>query len=178
MNIGLSGDGLVGADNGKAGTVFGGGATLRFAFWESYKKYGTSFFIPNLFFVEGSYTRFGNSDYYGQKVNAGHVSVGFLYRIRLGEAQRFIFSLGTSIGPMVSAFNWNTRYDNKANLLPSAVIGVYMDLPYGELSFRFTPAWSLDLGLGFSGDIYTLAGDADGIRGLRGCLGLNYRRLR
>jgi hypothetical protein len=180
MNLGISGDGLVGLGNGKAGTGAGGGGgvTLRFTFWETYKKYGTFFFIPNTFFVEGSYTRFGNNDYYGLSVNAGHVSAGFLYRIRLGETQRFIFGLGTSIGPMVSGFSWETKYDDEANLLPSAVVGLYVDLPYAELVFRFTPAWSLGLGLGFSGDLYSLATDSDGVRGLRGCLGLSYRKPR
>jgi hypothetical protein len=175
MNFGLSGDGLVGPGNEKAGLGAGGGATFRFIFWETYKKYGTLFLIPNVFFAEGNYIRFGNRDYYGQSVNAGHVSAGFLYRIRLGEAQRFIFGLGTSLGPMVSGFSWNTRYDDEANLLPSAVVGVYIDLPYTELSFRFTPAWSLGLGLGVSGDLYSLLTNADGIRGLQGRLGLSYR---
>jgi hypothetical protein len=178
MNFGVSGEGLVGLGSEKAGPGAGGGAAFRFTFWETYKKYGTFFLVPNVFFVEGNYTRFGNSDYYGQSVNAGHAGAGFLYRIRLGEGQRFIFGLGTSVGPMVSQFNWNTKYDDEANLLPAAVIGVYIDLPYTELSFRFTPAWSLGLGLGVSGDLYSLVTNAGGIMGLRGCLGLSYRRPR
>jgi hypothetical protein len=176
MNFGVSGEGFVGLGNEKAGR--GGGAALRFTFWETYKEYGTFFLIPNVFFVEGNYTHFGNKDYYGQSVNAGHIGAGFLYRIRLGEAQRFMLGLGISAGPMVSRFNWNTKYDDEANLLPSAVVGVYIDLPYAELSFRFTPAWSLGLGLGFSGDLYSLAANTGGVMGLRGCLGLSYRRPR
>ncbi|MDR2785797.1 MAG: caspase family protein [Treponema sp.] len=178
MNFGISGDGFVGLGNAKAGIGAGGGATFRFTFWETYKNYGTFFLVPNVFFVEGNYTRFANNDYYGQSVNAGHVSAGFLYRIRLGAAQRFIFGLGTSVGAIVSAFTWNTKYDTEDNLLPSAVVGVYVDLPYTELNFRFTPAWSLGLGLGVSGDVYSLITGADGIRGLRGRLGLSYRRPR
>jgi hypothetical protein len=156
----------------------GGGATFRFTIWETYKEYGTPFFIPNVFFVEGNYTYFGDNDYYGQSVNTGHVGAGFLYRIRLGEAQRFIFSAGMSAGPMVSGFTWNTKYDDEDNLLPAAIIGVYMDLPYAEMSFRFTPAWSLALGLGVSADIFAFATDNPGIAGLRGRLGLTYRRPR
>jgi hypothetical protein len=176
MNFGVSGDGFVGPGSGSTG--FGAGATFRFAFWESYKNYGTFFLGPNLFFLEGNYIRFGDNDYYGQSVNAGHISVGFLYRIRLGEDQRFIFGVGTSVGPMVSGFTWNVKYDMKGNLLPSAVVGVYIDLPYAELSFRFTPAWSLGLGLSASGDLYSLIADTEGMRGLQGRLGLSYRRPR
>jgi hypothetical protein len=177
MNFGLSGNGFIGLNsNTKAEPGGGGGVTLRFTFWETYKKYGTFFFIPNVFFVKGNYIRFGNKDYYGQIVNAGHVGAGFLYRIRLGEAQRFILGLGTSIGPMASGFTWNTGYDGEGNTLPSAMIGVAVDLPYAELSFRFTPAWSLGLGLSVSGDLYGLSQDFDGIMGFQGCLGLSYRR--
>jgi hypothetical protein len=171
MNFGASGEFFAGAGAG-------GGPAFRFTFLETYKEYGTFFLVPNVFFVEGSYTHFGNSGYYGQSVNAGRVSAGFLYRIRMGEGQRFIFGLGASIGPIVSQFNWNTKYDGGANLLPSAAVGLYADLPYAELSFRFTPAWSLGLGLGFSGDLSTLAANVDGIAGFRGCLGLSYRRPR
>jgi hypothetical protein len=179
MNFGVFGDGFMGAGNGDTGIPgAGGGATFRLTIWETYKEYGTPFFIPNSFFVEGNYTYFGDNDYYGQSINAGHISAGFLYRIRLGAAQRFIFGLGTSIGAMVSGFNWNTRYDAEGNLLPVVIIGVYMDLPYAEMSFRFTPAWSLALGLSVSGDIYAFATDNPGIAGLRGRLGLTYRRQR
>jgi hypothetical protein len=178
MNFGVSGDGLVGPGSGNAGIGAGGGATFRFTFWETYKKYGTFFLIPNVFFVEGNYTRFGNNEYYGQSVNAGHVSAGFLYRIRMGKAQRFIFGVGTSVGPMVSQFNWNTKYDDEDNLLPAVIIGVYVDLPYAEMSFRFTPAWSLALGLGVSADLYSFATDNPGIGELRGRLGLISRRPR
>jgi hypothetical protein len=171
MNFGASGEFF-------AGSGAGGGAAFRFTFLETYKDYGTFFLIPNLFFVEGGYTRFGNNDHYGQSVNAGRVSAGFLYHIRLGEGQRFMFGLGAAVGPIVSQFNWNTKYDDEADLLPSAAVGFYADLPYAELSFRFTPAWSLGLGLGFSGDLSTLAADTSGIMGFRGCLGLSYRRPR
>jgi hypothetical protein len=178
MNFGFFGNGFVGPGGGNRGFAAGGGAAFRFAFWEGYKKYGTFSLVPNLFFVEGNYIHFGNKDYYGQSVNAGHISMGFLYRIRLGAAQRFIFSVGTSVGPMVSGFTWDTKYDDEDKLLPAVIIGIHADLPYAELSFRFTPAWSLDLGLGVSADIYAFATDNPGMAGLRGRLGLAYRKPR
>jgi hypothetical protein len=176
MNFGVFGDVFAGmsGDTGNAGA--GGGATFRFTFWETYKEYGTFFLAPNAFFLEGNYTYFGNGDYYGQSINTGHVGAGFLYRIRLETAQRFIFSAGMSIGPMVSGFTWNTKYDAEGDLLPAAIIGIYMDLPSVEMSFRFTPAWSLALGLGFSLDLFSFATDNPGIGGLRGRLGMSYRR--
>jgi hypothetical protein len=177
MNFGFFGDSFLGVGDGEAETAgAGGGATFRFTFWETYKEYGAFFLAPNAFFVEGNYTYFSDNAYYGQSVNTGHAGVGFLYRIRLGETQRFILSAGMSIGPMVSGFTWNTKYDEENNLLPVVIIGVHMDLPYAEISFRFTPAWSLGLGLGVSADVFAFATNNPGIGGLRGRLGLTYRR--
>jgi hypothetical protein len=179
MNFGVFGNGFMGVNKenmGIAGT--GGGASFRFTMWETYERYGTPFFLPNAFFLEGNYTYVDNHEYYGQSVNTGHISMGFLYRIRLGAAQRFILSAGMSAGPVVSGFTWNTKYDEEDNLLPAVIIGVYVDLPYAEMSFRFTPAWSLGLGLGVSADVFAFATDNPGIAGLRGRLGLTYRRPR
>jgi hypothetical protein len=177
MSFGVFGNAFMGGGDKNAETVgAGGGASFRFTMWETYKEYGTPFFIPNAFFLEGNYTYFDNNEYYGQNVNTGHVGAGFLYRIRLGEAQRFIFSAGMSVGPMVSSFAWNTKYDGEGAMLPAVIIGVYADLPYTEMSFRFTPAWSLALGLGLSADLFAFVTDNPGIAGLRGRLGLTYRR--
>jgi hypothetical protein len=178
VNFALSGDAFFGLNNSSINVGTGGGTAFRFTFLETYKSYGTFFFIPNAFFVEGNFVHLGNKDYYDPMVNAGSVGVGFLYRIRLGEAQRLIFGLGTSIGPMVSGLTWNTKYDEEGNPLPSTVIGVAVDLPYAELSFRFTPSLSLGLGLGVSADVYAFVTGNPGITGLRGRLGLAYRRLR
>jgi hypothetical protein len=174
MNFSLSGNGFVGLK----GAGGGGGASFHFTFWETYKDYGTLFFVPNVFFMEGSYTRFGNKDNYGQSANAGHVSAGFLYRIRLGESQRMIFGIGASAGPMMSGFKWKRKYNDEGNLLPSSVIGVYVDMPYLDMGFRFSPAWSLGLGLSLSGDLYALIKDIGGIAGVYAHLGLSYRRPR
>ncbi|MDR1565908.1 MAG: caspase family protein [Treponema sp.] len=173
MNFGVSGDFLAYEGGGALGA--GGGATLRFTFWEVYDRYGTLFFLPNAVFVEGNYTYFSREEDNGMKANIGHISAGFLYRIRLGAAQRFILSIGASAGPIVSGFSWNTKYDAEGGLLPLAAVGVYADLPYAELSFRFTPVWALGFALSFSGDLYSAATDGPGIGGLTARLGLAYR---
>jgi uncharacterized caspase-like protein len=173
MNFGVLANGIISVDSG-----MGAGAALRFTFWETYNRRGTFFFIPNSFFVEGAYMYAGNADNFGQTTHIGRVNAGFLYRIRLDEAQRFILSIGASVGPVVSSFTWNTKYDDDGSLLPSAIVGVYVDLPCLDLSFRFSPVWSLGLGLSLSGDMYSLGKGLPATGGIQALLGLTYRRPR
>jgi hypothetical protein len=172
-NIGVLGTGLM-----DSGGEIGGGGTTRYTFFESFKPYGSLFFLPNSFFVEGNYSYVYNYDE-GMKAHAGRISLGFMYRIRIGASQRFLFGMGFSAGPQYAAYTWAKGFerDDRGDMKPVGAFGIFL-FPGADLSFRFNPRVSLGLGLGYGVDVFSVAQTKYGIGAIQAALGLSYRNQR
>jgi hypothetical protein len=169
-NIGVLGTGLMDPGGG-----IGGGGTARYTFFESFKPYGSLFFLPNSFFVEGNYSYISH-DGNGMKAHAGRISLGFMYRIRLGASQRFLLGAGFSAGPQYAAYAWAKGFerDDKGSMKPVGAFGIFL-FPGADVSFRFNPQVSLGLGLGYGVDVFSATQTKYGIGAFQAALGLSYR---
>ncbi len=162
----------------ESGLGYGGGVTLRYTFYESYKDYGTRFFIPNSFFVEASFDYgtaskeetddSGVTSTVKMDTPVGLAGLGFLYKIRIGQEQRFIFNFGASL-----VYCFGKRYaDNEHKDWTETLSAFGVDAITG-FSFRFTPAWSLDLNMGVKGGFIEIK---SGVGGFYAGLGVTFRR--
>ena len=160
MNIlGLGGD--------NRGAPMGGGISINF--YESYKNYGDVFYLPNSFFfsvdtaignVNASGTDGGNSYDGTQKISGAAFGLGALYKIRIGEEQRFVASFGPSFllyvfGAEQQFLYWTTGDPNKhkehtqdTHVLPGIGINA-------GLSFRFNRSVSMNFGVNFKSILAT-----------------------
>ena len=138
---------------------FGGG--LGFAFYEKYRKYGEFFYIPNSFFFSADFFRDARkiesqlelmSEDGQERYIGGVLGLGALYKIRIGESQRFIVNFGPSVEMFLLSAQFyykDTRRfyskdgeESETRFIPAPGFGVH-----GGLSFRFNPILSLDFGV-------------------------------
>lgn len=123
-------------------------AAVKYTFLEKYKDYGKFFFLPNSFFIELAYT-FDNIQmefYTATDQSSLTFEIGALYKIRLDQAQRFLFSFGLSTGAGVGFFEYDYFSGSDTFL--------YLTIPRIGLSYRITPAWSADFGAVLGGVYY------------------------
>jgi hypothetical protein len=172
-NIGVLGMGLFNLGGG-----IGGGAAARYTFFESFNSYGSAFIMPNSFFIEGNYSYIYNYDE-GMRAQAGRISLGFMYRIRVDYSQRFLFGLGFSAGPQYTYYGWAKDFerDDHGKLKPVGAFGLFLH-PGADISFRFSPRVSLSLVFGYGLDVFSVAQTEYGIGAAQAALGLSYRNQR
>ncbi|QQO08425.1 hypothetical protein [Breznakiella homolactica] len=150
---------LFGSDSdykdGMSRFIFGGALN---SYSEEYKEYGKFFWLPNSYFVELSFTAKNTyMDRYHQSPNnpykeadqmAASFDVGFLYKIRLGRAQRFLLNFGVSAGFGINSYD-GTEYDSDGEAVGdlSGMSFYFYPAFRTGISFRITPKWALDLGI-------------------------------
>jgi len=134
------------------------GGNIKFTFFEKYGSYGDFFFIPNSFCfsvdilrgtkkVESHHSTMPKDGM--EKFSGGIFSLGAMYKIRAGESQRFIISVGPSFDLFLLGMQffydgtrYNYRYDDvKADTRISCepCIGIN-----GGFGFRLNQQFSLD----------------------------------
>ena len=151
----------------------GFGGELVFTFYESYKKYGQRFFLPNSFFfsAETEFFKTGDFDFVEGKGAAYRGNIGFfgvnfglgaLYKIRLGMDQKFILGLGPSFqlyvvgknGSFAHGYvNQTEAYETVDNTGVTVRPGIGVN---ASLNFRLNYLISLDFGF----NAKTMIGDS------------------
>ena len=132
------------------------GVRLGITFYEQYRDYGEPFILPNSFFFTAALFNFsyGEGDgginaitYQDGKALGGFFSLGAQYKLRFGEAQRFILGFGISVGLWVCNSTVELSAGGASETTEEKKLTPGMGVS-GGMAFRFSPLVSLDLGLG------------------------------
>jgi len=140
------------------------GGSITFSFYEKYRNYGETFFLPNSFFVSGDFIYSHDRDikinnYFPGEWNVhgtrgftgGIWNLGALWKIRLGEDQRFITNFGLSFSLFTMKDNTSFVFEQIGNYQAQYTNPDFQVSPglgiFTGLGFRFTQSVSLDLGM-------------------------------
>ncbi|MDR2662040.1 MAG: hypothetical protein LBC31_03485 [Treponema sp.] len=153
------------------------GFDLRYTFLERYGGYGSRFILPNAFFVSFRYGQNTLDLLEGNDFSTFSGSLGALWKIRLGETQRLLVNGGLSADLMYGALDYRftdggPKEAAESFLEPLAGI-------HAGVSYRFTPALSVDLNLGYHiavlGDYPLRGGSSHNFSSFQANLGISYR---
>ncbi|MDL2229172.1 caspase family protein [Treponema sp. OttesenSCG-928-L16] len=127
------------------------GVDTQLTFFESYKDYGTFFWLPNSYFASFSYITENNND----SVNLMFMGVGALWKIRLGRAQRLILNFGFSVQYVDGEYS-TILYKSGGSEVFEGSFGDFGLGFHTGLSFRLSRSISIDLNFIFKSGLSLL----------------------
>lgn len=124
------------------------GATVRYTFFEQFKRRGEIFFLPNAYFFDFSTGQFHvKAPESTENFAAFTLGLGALWKFRPAASQRFFLAAGPSFDITMGSLQYSyfdVTYKQVSDFLVEPMVGFH-----GNCAFRFTPLLALELKLAY-----------------------------